>query len=61
MLQSKLFAPMAKEAPKDEASLNAQILIRAGFIDKTSAGIYSLLPLGWKTTVILILILKLVL
>lgn len=34
--------------PKDEASFNAQALIRAGFVDKLAAGVYSFLPLGWR-------------
>lgn len=46
MRQSKLFTKTVKELPKDEASYNAQALIRAGFIDKVGAGIYSYLPLG---------------
>ena len=48
MLQSQLFAKMRKEAPKDEESKNARLLIRAGFIEKLSAGVYSYLPLGWR-------------
>ncbi|MDD4902085.1 MAG: His/Gly/Thr/Pro-type tRNA ligase C-terminal domain-containing protein [Patescibacteria group bacterium] len=48
MLQSKLFTKVTKEAPKDEVSFNAQVLIRAGFIDKLSAGVYSFLPLGLR-------------
>ena len=46
MRQSQLFTKTVKELPKDEASYNAQALIRAGFVDKTGAGIYSYLPLG---------------
>lgn len=46
MRQSKLFTKIAKDLPKDETSFNAQILIRAGFIDKVGAGIYTFLPLG---------------
>ncbi len=37
-----------KEAPKDEISKNVQLLIRAGFIFKEMAGVYSYLPLGLK-------------
>ena len=48
MKQSKLFTRTIKELPKDEASFNAQALIRAGFVDKSAAGVYSFLPLGWK-------------
>lgn len=46
MLQSLLFTKTRKEAPKDEVSKNAELLIRAGFIHKEMAGVYSLLPLG---------------
>ena len=48
MLQSQLFTKTRKEAPKDEISKNAQLLIRAGFINKEMAGVYSYLPLGFR-------------
>jgi prolyl-tRNA synthetase len=48
MRQSKLFTKTRKEAPKDEVSKNAQLLIRAGFIHKEMAGVYSFLPLGQR-------------
>lgn len=48
MKQSKLFTKTIKELPKDETSYNALTLIRAGFIDKAAAGVYSFLPLGWR-------------
>ncbi len=48
MRQSHLFTKTIKELPKDETSFNAQALIRAGFIDKSSAGVYSFLPFGWN-------------
>lgn len=48
MLQSQLFTRTIKQAPKEEVSKSAQLLIRAGFIDKLSAGVYSFLPLGLK-------------
>lgn len=43
---SQLVSKTRKEAPKDETSKNAQLLIRAGYIHKEMAGVYSLLPLG---------------
>lgn len=46
MRQSKLFGKTAYEIPKDEVSKNAQLLIRAGFVDKLMAGVYVYLPLG---------------
>ena len=48
MKQSHLFTKTRKEAPKDEESLNAQLLIRAGFIYKEMAGVYAFLPLGLR-------------
>jgi prolyl-tRNA synthetase len=48
MKQSKLFTKTKKEAPADEVSNNAMFLIRAGFIHKEMAGVYSYLPLGLR-------------
>ncbi len=48
MRQSHLFTKTRKEAPKDEVSKNAQLLIRAGFIHKEMAGVYAYLPLGLR-------------
>ena len=48
MLQSKLFTKTLRQAPKDEASINAQFLMRAGFVDKQMAGVYTYLPLGLR-------------
>lgn len=46
MRRSKLFIKTRRQAPADEESKNAQLLIRAGFIHKDSAGVYALLPMG---------------
>ncbi|OGZ17445.1 MAG: hypothetical protein A2Z78_02070 [Candidatus Nealsonbacteria bacterium RBG_13_36_15] len=46
MRQSELFTKTIKEAPKDEKSINAQLLFRAGFVHKEMAGVYTFLPLG---------------
>jgi len=48
MLFSKTFAKTRKEAPKDEISKNAELLIRGGFINKEMAGVYAYLPLGLR-------------
>jgi len=48
MRQSKLFTKTRKEAPADETSKNAELLIRAGYIAKEMAGVYSYLPLGLR-------------
>ncbi|KKW35939.1 prolyl-tRNA synthetase [Candidatus Adlerbacteria bacterium RIFCSPHIGHO2_01_FULL_54_23] len=49
MRQSQLFTKTRREAPKDEVSRNAQLLIRAGYIHKEMAGVYDFLPLGLRT------------
>jgi prolyl-tRNA synthetase len=46
MRQSELFSKTLKEAPREEVSMNAKLLIRGGYIDKLMAGVYSYLPLG---------------
>jgi len=48
MKQSHLFTKTKKESPTDEVSLNAELLIKAGFINKEMAGVYSYLPLGLR-------------
>lgn len=48
MLQSKLFTKTLKELPKDELSLNAQLLLRAGFVYKVMAGVYAYTLLGLR-------------
>jgi len=48
MRQTQLFTKTRKEAPRDEESKNAQLLIRAGYIHKEMAGVYSMLPLGLR-------------
>jgi prolyl-tRNA synthetase len=46
MKASQLFTKTSKTVPADETSKNAQLLIRAGFINKEMAGVYAYLPLG---------------
>ncbi len=48
MRQSKLFTKILKEEPKDEKSINARLLIKAGFVYKEMSGVYSFLPLGLR-------------
>lgn len=48
MRLSQLFTKTLKEAPADETSINAQLLIRAGFVSKVMAGVYEYLPLGLR-------------
>ncbi len=48
MKQSQLFSKTTKNLPEGEESRNAQLLIKGGFISKSSAGVYTMLPLGLK-------------
>ena len=43
---SSLYAPTLKEDPTDAEIASHKLLLRAGFIRKTAAGIYTFLPLG---------------
>jgi prolyl-tRNA synthetase len=48
MLYSKLFGKTRHNPPCDADSVNAKLLTQAGFIEKLAAGIYNLLPLGFR-------------
>ncbi len=48
MRQSQLFTKTLREAPADEQAKNAELLIRAGFVFKNMAGVYTFLPLGLR-------------
>ncbi len=48
MRQSELFTRTRKEAPQGEVSKNAEFLLRAGYLHKAMAGVYSFLPLGLR-------------
>ena len=48
MRQSRLFTKTRRDAPADEVSKNAQLLVRAGYVHKEMAGVYSYLPLGLR-------------
>lgn len=48
MRLSQAFTKTRKDVPADEAAKNAQLLIRAGYIHKEMAGVYTFLPLGLR-------------
>ena len=48
MRMTQLFTRTLKQAPAGEVARNAQLLIRAGYVHKTMAGVYSFLPLGLR-------------
>lgn len=45
---SQLFTKTLKNVPAEEAAINSRYLIRAGFVHKEMAGVYSYLPLGLR-------------
>ena len=46
---SNLFAKTLREAPADAETVSHRLLVRASFIQQVSAGIFSFLPLGWRS------------
>ncbi len=48
MLVSELLIPTLREVPAEAEVVSHQLLVRAGFIIKAAAGIYTLLPLAWR-------------
>jgi len=48
MRYSRILTKTRKNPPADEVTINAKLLIRAGFINKLMAGVYSYLPLGLR-------------
>ena len=48
MRVSQLLLPTLREVPAEAEIISHQLLLRAGFIRKAAAGVYTLLPLGFK-------------
>ncbi|MBQ6523974.1 MAG: proline--tRNA ligase [Atopobiaceae bacterium] len=49
MKMSQLYAPTLKEDPSEAELASHRLLLRAGMIRKTAAGLYSYLPLAWRS------------
>jgi len=49
MKMSKLLMPTLREVPAEAEIMSHKLMLRAGFIRKLAAGIYSYLPLGLRT------------
>jgi prolyl-tRNA synthetase len=49
MRASKLFARTLREAPAEAEVASHRLLLRAAYIRKLMAGVYTWLPLGWRT------------
>lgn len=48
MRWSRYFIPTLKKAPKEAETVSHKLMLRSGFIDKLSSGVYSYLPGGFK-------------
>ena len=48
MRLSRAFLPTLKETPAEAQIVSHRLMLRAGMIRQTSAGIYAWLPLGWR-------------
>jgi prolyl-tRNA synthetase len=46
---STLYAPTLKEVPAEAELASHRVLLRAGMIRKAAAGVYTYLPLGWRS------------
>ena len=49
MMMSRLYAPTLKEDPADAELASHRLLLRAGMIRKEAAGLYTYLPLAWRS------------
>jgi prolyl-tRNA synthetase len=45
---SRLFLPTLREDPGDSEAASHKLLVRGGFIRQVSAGVWTMLPLGWR-------------
>ena len=48
MRQSQAFIPTLKEDPADAELVSHKLMVRAGMLRKLSAGVFALLPVGWR-------------
>src|SRR6184192_371876 len=45
---SQLFLPTLRDAPAEAEALSHKLLVRGGYIRQVSAGVWTLMPLGWR-------------
>src|SRR5436305_9804195 len=45
---SQRFLPTLRDDPADADAVSHKLLVRGGFIRQVSAGIWALMPLGWR-------------
>ena len=49
MKATQLYAPTLRESPAEAELISHKLMYRAGLIRKAAGGLYSYLPLGWRT------------
>ena len=49
MRWSRYYLYTTREVPNDAEIVSHQLMVRAGMIKKVAAGIYSYLPVGWRS------------
>ena len=49
MRATNLYAPTLRESPAEAEIISHKLMLRAGLIRKAAGGVYSYLPLGWRT------------
>jgi len=58
MRYSRMFIPTVKEVPADAEIASHQLMIRAALIRKVASGTYTYLPLGWRSLLKIIAIVR---
>ncbi|MBL7153588.1 MAG: proline--tRNA ligase [Phycisphaerae bacterium] len=58
MRYSQTFIPTVKEVPADAECLSHRLMVRAGLIRKVASGTYCYLPLGWRSLLKIIAIVR---
>jgi len=58
MRYSRMFIPTVKEIPADAETASHKLMIRAGLLRKVASGTYTYLPLGWRSLLKIISIVR---
>ena len=58
MRYSQTFIPTVKEVPADAECLSHKLMVRAGLIRRVASGTYTYLPLGWRSLLKIIAIVR---
>ncbi len=58
MRYSRMFIPTVKEVPSDAETVGNRLMVRAALIRKVASGTYTYLPLGWRSLLKIIAIVR---